>query len=121
MNTGKFNLSELGEISKINSKKSDICWPGVCGNLKGSLDGIVFSPFINKSSKIYIFEHEMHRSVELIEIKTDRKLIKNYPASRCFIDNSSILDYHLIEELDQNDIYKHSGLNPNKTKHQSYI
>jgi lysosome membrane protein 2 len=95
ISTGLDNINTLGQILAYNGKKSLDFWYSKEANTINGTEGTLYSPFLSRYNRLYLFNPEMCRSLHLDYLR-DRDL-----------NNINIYDFHLPEN-----IFYNSSLNP---------
>ena len=87
MHTGKDDMALLGKISSWNNSTRTEAYPGACGLVKGSSDGL-FSPSITMASEsISIFSTDLCRPLHFT--RSDKQEVHGIPVDKfdLFITN----------------------------------
>lgn len=71
MNTGLYNLADVGQIAKLNGSDKNSAWEGKCRRIEGT-DGVIHSRLADDSIKLFVAE--MDRPVELEEVPFNRTI-----------------------------------------------
>ena len=114
MNTGKENLSEMGQLFKINEESYIKCWKesSPCATVTGS-DGGMYPPLAGEAKEIRLFAPELNRSIQLDydqDTATDSVSVRKFVWSNNTFTSAAVFPENKCFSDPENKNSQHSGV-----------